>query len=195
MHLQLYTGTFGLGHDVPVFQHPEEYDVKVTLDEGGNPTYPRNDGGDWNHEVLHRGFNARSDISLTNCGIALMYAANRPDLISALRGLAALGPVSYENPPLEERTAWVPPENGLLELPAAGGVRRYRVHVAQSGATFEADQADVDLLNRIGAGGCELGLLIGAADAPSDKRARLGRLVDGGMLESAELARVESRRA
>jgi hypothetical protein len=187
----MYTGTFGMGHDVPVFQHPEQYGVKVTHDAGGNPTYLRDDGGDWNHEVLHRGFHARSDIQLTNCGIALLYAANRPDLIPELRGYGTLGPVSWESPPLEERIAWVPPENGVLELPASGGARRYRVHVAQSGATFEVEEGDIDLLHRIGPGGCELGVILGAAGAAPDLRARLGRLVDAGMLESAELVRVE----
>jgi anaerobic magnesium-protoporphyrin IX monomethyl ester cyclase len=190
----LYTGTFGLGHDVPVFQHPEQYGIKVVSDASGNPTYRRDDGKDWDQEVLHRGFYARSDISLVNCGTALMYAANRPDLIGQVRGVGTVGPVSWEAPAIEERIAWVPPENGVLDLEASEGAR-YRIHVAQSGATFEADPADVALLNAIGSDGCELGALIAGSPDPARTKARLARLIDAGLLESGELVRVPTSSA
>jgi hypothetical protein len=170
-----------------VFQHPEQYGVQVVTDASGNPTYRRDDGKDWDQEVLHRGYYARSDISLVNCGTALMYAANRPDLIPQLRGTGTVGPVSWETPPIEDRIAWVPPENGILDLDRTAA--RYRIHVAQSGASFEAEQEDIDLLKAIGADGCELGTLIASSPDPGRTKARLARLIDGGLLESGELVR------
>jgi len=62
IHLSLYTGTFGLGHDVPVFQHPEDYDIQIKFSAEGDPTYTRNDGGDWDLQPMHKAFHARSDI-------------------------------------------------------------------------------------------------------------------------------------
>jgi hypothetical protein len=186
IHYSLYTGTFGLGSDVPVFQHPEQYGITVGFDSGGNPTYTRNDGLDWDHQTLHHGFQVRSDVPLVISGAALLYAANRPNLISRLRGVGAVGPVSWEAPPIEERFGWVPAENACHAVGGAGDSRRYVIFVAQSGEVFEADQADVDILTRIGTSGCVFGTIVSAPDAPSDVLVRLARLIDCGVVEAAD---------
>src|SRR6185369_3705846 len=150
MHLSLYTGTFGLGHDVPVFQHPEEYDIKLTFDALGNPSYTRNDGGDWDQQKQHVGYHVRSDLQTAIGGAAIHYAANRPDLLPELRVTAALGPMSYEDPPISERIAAVPTENGYLEVgKGPDGRHRYKVFVAQSAEQFDADETDIALLKQV----------------------------------------------
>jgi hypothetical protein len=186
MHLSLYTGTFGLGHDVPVFQHPEEYDIKLTFDDLGNPSYTRNDGGDWDQQKQHVGYHVRSDLQTAIGGAAIHYAANRPDLLPELRVTAALGPMSYEDPPLAERFATVPTENGYLDVGRdASGGRLYKVFVAQSAESFDATEDDIELLKKIGTEGRLLGELIDAADAKADLVDRLAAFVDKGFVESA----------
>lgn len=185
MHLSLYTGTFGLGHDVPVFQHPEEYDIKLTFDALGNPSYTRNDGGDWDQQKLHPGFHARSDLLTAIEGAALHYAANRPDLLPELRVTAALGPMSWEDPPIPDRVASVPTENGYLDISKDGDVRRtYKVFVAQSAESFDADETDIALLKKVGHEGRLLSEIIEADDAPADVRDRLAAFIDKGFVET-----------
>jgi hypothetical protein len=187
MHLSLYTGTFGLGHDVPVFQHPEEYDIKLTFDALGNPSYTRNDGGDWDQQKQHVGYHARSDLQTAIGGAAIHYAANRPDLLPALRVMAALGPMSYEDPPIPERIAMVPTENGYLEVGTAeDGARRYKVFVAQSAESFDADETDIALLRKINHEGRPLSEVIEDPDAPADVLARLAAFIDKGFIETPD---------
>jgi len=85
IHLSLYTGTFGLGHDVPVFQHPEDYDIQIKFSAKATrrtramtaATGPAADA---------QGVHARSDIPVAMSGAALLYASNRPELLFKLRG-------------------------------------------------------------------------------------------------------------
>jgi hypothetical protein len=187
MHFSLYTGTFGLGHDVPVFKDPKTYDIELTFDAFGNPSYRRNDGGDWDHQKLHAPFHVRSDIAISICGTTLLYSAYRPDLVYELRGVNGIGPVSWEDPPIAERFVRVPPENGMLEVaPAPGGKRRFRLFVAQSCDTFDADETDLELLRRIGPDGRLLSEVLEADDAPPDVVARLGAFIDRGLVESPD---------
>jgi hypothetical protein len=191
MHLSLYTGTFGLGHDVPVFQHPEEYDIKLTFDALGNPSYSRNDGGDWDQQKQHVGYHVRSDLQTAIGGAAIHYAANRPDLLPELRVAAALGPMSYEDPPIPDRFATVPTENGYLEVNRDDEAkRRYKVFVAQSAESFDADETDVALLRKIGHEGRLLADVIDAPDSPPDVLERLAGFIDRGFIETP--ARVPS---
>jgi hypothetical protein len=78
IHLSLYTGTFGLGHDVPVFQHPEDYDIKLLFDAEGNPTYERNDGSHWDQQPLHKSYHVRSDIPLAISGAGASLRGESP---------------------------------------------------------------------------------------------------------------------
>jgi hypothetical protein len=187
MHLSLYTGTFGLGHDVPVFQHPEEYDIKLTFDALGNPSYTRNDGGDWDQQKQHVGYHVRSDLQTAIGGSALNYAANRPDLLADLRVTAALGPMSYEDPPIAERIATVPSENGYLDVGRGpDGKILYKVFVAQSAESFDADETDIALLRKISLGGRLLAEIIDAPDSPPDVQDRLAAFIDKGFIESPD---------
>jgi anaerobic magnesium-protoporphyrin IX monomethyl ester cyclase len=187
MHYSLYTGTFGLGHDVPVFQHPEDYGIDLTFDGAGNPSYVRRDGADWDHQKLHPGFHVRSDVALGVSGAALLYAASRPDLIPQLRGVHAIGPVSWEDPPIPQRRASVPVENGCVELGRGpDGRRRYKVYVAQMGESFDADEIDVELLKLIGTRGRQLSEILEDERAPADVLCRLGAFIDKGFVESTD---------
>jgi anaerobic magnesium-protoporphyrin IX monomethyl ester cyclase len=184
MHLSLYTGTFGLGHDVPVFQHPEDYDIKLTFDALGNPSYQRNDGGDWDQQKQHVGYHVRSDLQTAIGGAALHYAANRPDLLRELRVTSAVGPMSFEEPPIAERVVSVPTENNYLEsAPGADGRMRYKVYVAQSAEAFDADETDIALLKKIGHEGRRLSEVIESDGAPADVMERLAAFVDKGFIE------------
>jgi hypothetical protein len=185
MQLPLYTGTFGLGHDVPVFQHPEDYDIKLTFDDLGNPSYTRNDGRDWDQQRLHVGYHARSDLQTSIGGSAILYAAHRPDLLADLRVTSTLGPMSWEDPPLPDRFATVPSENNVLEIGVdARGGRAFKVFVAQTAESFDADATDIALLRRIGHRGCLLSEVIEGPGAPPDVLARLAAFVDKGFLET-----------
>jgi len=189
IHLSLYTGTFGLGHDVPVFQHPEDYDIKLLFDAEGNPTYERNDGKHWDQQPLHKSYHVRSDIPLAISGAALLYAANRPELLAELRGMNATGPVAWEEPVLRDRVATVPLENGYLDLGVdASGVRRYRIFVAQSGDAFDADEVDIALLRRIGRSTTTIGAIVDDPASPKDAEARIRLFVDRGCVETPDPA-------
>ncbi len=189
IHLSLYTGTFGLGHDVPVFQHPEDYDIKLLFDAEGNPTYTRNDGHDWDQQPLHKSFHVRSDIPLAISGAALLYAANHPELLAELRGMNATGPVAWEEPTLRDRVASVPHENGYLDLGVdAKGAHRYKIFVAQSGDSFDADEADVALLRRIGHTPTPLSAVLDDPKSPSNVEERIRAFVDRGCLETPDPA-------
>src|SRR5262249_23275614 len=95
--------------------------------------------------------------------------------------------MSYEDPPIAERLAAVPTENGYLEMGRGpDGSRRYKVYVAQSAEQFDADEADIALLRRIGHEGRLLAEVIEAPGVPTDVRERLAAFIDKGFIEAPE---------
>ena len=187
--LSLYTGRFGLGHDVPVFQKPEDYNVDIVYDADGNIGYKRRDGGDWNQIPLHETFHVRSDIPIAINAAGLLFATYNREGLLKIRGMSTVGPAAHEGPPLADRTASVPAENNWIELaPDDAGKRRGVCFVAQSCERFDIDAADIVLLERLKSGPVRLGDLLRAA--PEDERAalerRLALFVNRGYVRTAD---------
>ncbi len=183
MHLSLYTGTFSLGPEVPVYHNPEDYGVEIVYGEDGYARCVPLDGEDWDKESLHTAMHVRSDIEVTICGAGLLYAAHAPRRLYALRNVNRVGPTSMDDPPLEERRAWVSKEIHLEPSPEGSGVLGY---VAESLRTFELDATDRDILLAMGEGPVLLSELFQHPQAPPDLRRRLARLIDRGFIESRD---------
>ncbi|MEZ6196302.1 MAG: radical SAM protein [Planctomycetota bacterium] len=193
MHLSLYTGTFGLAPDVPVFHTAEDYDVEIVVGEDGFHHARPRDGVDWDKENLHTAFHVRSDIELTITGASLLYGANAPEKLYALRAVAQLGPTSFDAPALEERVARFGRGNTVHVFESADGSTVRLGYVADSQRDFPLDEIDVEILRRIGTEGRRLGELFGEPDAPADLRARLATMIDRGLIESEDPLSVAAR--
>jgi radical SAM superfamily enzyme YgiQ (UPF0313 family) len=184
--LSLYTGRFGLGHDVPVFHKPEDYNIEILYDEHGYLSYRRKDGRDWNQMPLHETFHVRSDIPIAINSAGLLYAAYNPEGLYKIRGMATIGPPAHEGAPVRERIATFPQENYWIELPPAEGLRRGVLFVAAYGDCFNVDGAELDLLARIKTGPTRLGDLIDAATDPAATEKRLELFVNRGYIETPD---------
>ncbi|HYC76333.1 MAG TPA: radical SAM protein [Planctomycetota bacterium] len=185
VHLSLYTGTFGLGPDVPVFRDPAHYGIEISRDAAGDYVYRRDDRGDWDQQPLHRAFHVRSDIPILIGGAALLYAAKDPELLKRIRGAESVGPTSWEDPPLAERRLARAEGLGSTPLPPGpGGARRALVYVAASGEQAELEDADLVLLDLAGDDGRTGAELLSDPRAPRDAARRLADLVDRGFLET-----------
>ena len=181
IHLSFYTGTFGLGHDVPVFQHPERFGVDITFDDDGNLGYSRHDGADWDKKPLHEAFHARGDLPLSYTGAGLLYAIHHPERLLRIKGTTVVGPPSIDAPALAERFVRVGAENHQVRVGTDG-----LVFVASSGEIYEVDNFDYDLLRRIGRDGVQLSDVLDDSSAPTDITERVRRMVDRGMVESED---------
>lgn len=185
--LSLYTGRFGLGHDVPVYQHPDKYNVTIVHDENGNPGYKRNDGRDWNQFPLHETYHVRSDIPLAINSAGLLYAAYNPEGLYQLRGMGTIGPPAHEGPPIADRIATVPSENNWVELTETGSRnRRGVIFVAASCERFDLDGIEIDLLNQLKRGPAHLKSVIESAADPKEVERRLATFINRGYVESAD---------
>ncbi len=189
IQLSLYTGTFGLGTDVPVYRSPGDYGIRIVVDDAGNPAYRRDDGRDWDHRSLHEAFFVRSDIPIAVSGASLLYATEHPELLPAISGTAAVGPPDFEDPPVADRTVAVPAENRGADLgPEAGAQSRYCMLIAATGEILDMDAADLSLLERIGTAPVAVaGVLAGETD-PEGALLRIGRLLQRGALVSPAAA-------
>ncbi|MCA9321496.1 MAG: hypothetical protein KDB53_12205, partial [Planctomycetes bacterium] len=187
MQLSLYTGTFSLGPEVPVFHRPEEYGVKIVYQENGYARCVPLDGVDWDKDPLHTAFHVRSDIEVTICGAGLLYAAHYPERLYELRAVNIVGPTSHDAPPILERALRVAPESSVLPLVAElDGVAGHRGFVAESLRTFVLDDGDVALMKAVGSGPRRGSDLVSSDDAAA--MGRLARLIDRGFLESDDPA-------
>jgi hypothetical protein len=125
-------------------------------------------------------------------GASLLHMAHAPDLIYKVRGSNAVGPMSFEDPPIPERFAALAPENGYLEVGTGeDGTRKYKAFVAHSGCMFDLDETDITLLRKIGPEGRVLAEIPGDDDNPPDVLERLARYLDRGFIESMD-PRLES---
>jgi hypothetical protein len=104
-HFAGYIGTFGLGHDVPVFKDPERFGIDILYDEYGNPSYRRRDGGDWDFEHLHQTYRVRSDQLVIESCVAMLYAHRDLAAARRLTSRLTMGPPVFVRPALEARDA------------------------------------------------------------------------------------------
>ena len=186
MQLNLYTGVFSVGPEVPVFNHPEEFGVKIVTGEDGYPHCVAADGNDWNKEELHPTFHTRSDIEVTICGAGLLYATYHPERLYQLRNMNMVGPTSHDAPPIEERKLWAAKENALRTLdPELDGDEGTVGYVAESLQTFKLDPEDVAVLKTLEGKAFLLGSELLASGVERD---RLAKLIDLGFLESRDPA-------
>ena len=182
IHQSFYSGTFGLGDDVPVFNEPEKYGIKIVYSEAGLPGFTRLDGSDWDTEPLHQAYYARGDMLSVISGSSLLHTAKDFDLASRNRASAVVGPTSFEGPPMRERFVRSAKENRLMSLDEPDGPSAILL-VAQSCTTFDLDAMDVALLQEIGDSGALLGDVFEAFSSTPDIKERLDRFVDRGYVE------------
>lgn len=186
MHLSLYTGTFGLAPDVPVFHTPEKYGVEIVVGDDGYHHARSLEGDDWDKEPLHAAFHVRSDIELTITGASLLYGAHAPEKLYQLRAVAHVGPTSIDEPAIEKRHARFPAENTLHIFEAPDGRTVRLGYVAESQRDFELDEVGAEILRRLSGEGMVLADLMAQADAPADIRERLAEMIDRGLIESPD---------
>ncbi len=182
IHQSFYSGTFGLGDDVPVYNEPEKYGIKIVYSEAGLPGFTRLDGSDWDTEPLHQAYYSRGDMLSVISGSSLLHTARDFDLASRNRSSAIVGPTSFEAPPVRERIVHTAAENRLMMLDDPDDSVAILL-VAQSCTTFDLDAIDVALLSEIREEGTLLGTLIDDHADISDIQARLDRFVDRGYVE------------
>jgi len=177
-----YIGTFGMGHDVPVFKNPDRFGIEVVYTPAGDPTYRRKDGLDWEHEYLNQTYRVRNDLYLIESCTALLYVRRKPDLVMQLSPRMHMGPPVFIRPALERERLTIPASNGFhTEKNRKTGESRSYGFVARSSTIHELaaeDMAVVELVRRGGHGADVLALPDPAV------RERLTRLIDFGVLET-----------
>ncbi len=178
-----YVGTFGLGHDVPAFKHPDRFGIDIYYDELGNPCYRRRDGGDWDHSYLHRTYRVRSDQYLIESCAALLYARQDPAAARRLSSRWTMGPPSFIRPALERDTLSIPRDNGFRPSEVPGSARAW-AFVARSGDVQEIDADDLRIVEAVRARKSARDVL---ALPIADVRTRLARLLDHGILDRAPM--------
>ncbi len=186
MHLSLYTGTFCLDHDVPVFHRPEDFGVEVVTGEHGFSTVKQLDGSDWDTDRQHTAYHVRSDIELTTCGASLLYGARYPERLYQLRAVAQVGPTSTDEPPVPDRVVRLGRENNILVYEDSQGQMQRFGYVAESQRDYLLDEIDVAVLERVGSEGKLVAGLMAEPDAPTDIRERIDLMIDRGLLESPD---------
>lgn len=182
IHQSFYSGTFGLGDDVPVYNDPETFGIEIVYGESGDPSFTRTNGTDWDTQPLHHAFYPRSDLPSLTSGSSLLHTAKDLELITRMRATSTLGPTSFESPPIPERFVSLPEENRLMKHEGPGGQVAILL-VAQSCTTFDLDSMDVSLLESIGKNGALLGDIIDAAADDEDCLRRLSLFMDRGYVE------------
>ena len=180
-----YIGTFGLGHDVPVFKDPERFGIDILYDEYGNPSYRRRDGGDWDFEHLHQTYRVRSDLLVIESCAAMLYAHRDLATARRLTSRLTMGPPVFVRPALERETLRIPATNGFhTEKGAPGSGPRHYGFVARSSGIHDLSPEDMELIAGVRRGASARELL--DRHGPST-RDRLARLIDYGVLETAPM--------
>ena len=172
-----YIGTFGLGHDVPVFKTPERFGIDVVYDEAGNPQYQRRDGKDWNFDSLHNAYAARSDLFMIENSIALLYSHQNPEISRQLAARMRNGPPSFVRQ-AETGPVTFPVDHGTHSLPLDDGSERHWAYVARSSKVHEISAEELAVVEAVRSG--QPPAKISASPAG---RAALVRLIDLGIVE------------
>jgi len=174
VHFHGYVGTFGIGHDVPVYKDPGRYDIEILSSPGGDLAFRRRDGRDWDRSPLHETYFSRSDLVAITSGATLLYLERAPDRAKAITGRRLLGPPSFMPPAIERRSLRVPETNGFHQGP---GETRY-AYVGRSGRLFMIEPEDRAIIDAVRQGSSALG------GDPNGTLERLRRLIDRGILAS-----------
>ena len=184
-----YSGTFGLGHDVPVFRNPERYDIDIVISERGDPTYKRRDGLDWDSSYLHAAFFARNDLYLIMSGVPVLYGKRfGPEMTRIVRDLTArwvAGPPVFLRPDVRKARLFVPALNGYheWERPAPDGPSTEGIaYVSAAAHVHFLDEEERALVQAVRAGADAARLIDDAGERGLALRRRLARLLDLGIL-------------
>lgn len=187
IHFTGYIGTFGLGHDVPVYKDPTPYGIDIVTTAAGDIGYKRHDGLDWDAEYLHQTFSAHGDLYLIESGAALLYSKNRPELVPKIVARKVLGPPSFIRSDNSSVQLSLPKANDFYRWEMGGQV----IHFAYVGLPnrfheLEPEEFEMALSVR-DRGGCTVAELRQsfASDPEFDRHVK--RLIDHGIVGSTAM--------
>ena len=146
-----YIGTFGMGHDVPVFKNPERFGIDLYTSPQGDIAYRRRDGQDWDFSNLHDTYFSRNDQYLIESGTALLYAKRGRERAAALTARRVAGPPEFIRPQFEGVDLHFPRENGITSWPQSSALPNNRTfaYVASSGLIHALDHGDRRIIEQV----------------------------------------------
>jgi radical SAM superfamily enzyme YgiQ (UPF0313 family) len=133
IQLQAYVGTFLLGRDTLVYDHPERYGIKVLRSPTGEIDYVHADGTPHpDFKMMDRHLEVRTDVHIVTYSAQLFYSARNPEGFWDIVGLGRFGPFARQVPDLErtrvtrgQRVAlrrfafdWIDPKAPLVRRPS-----------------------------------------------------------------------------